>query len=109
MGPLDYNADDATYRRWMVDSQRKNNSLMKRILKAITRGCMGAPSIAEPRQDQPAPRRHRPGKSQQELQRVTKRLHGLLHAKGTGGPRASPRAMILTRQSPSSISIVLSV
>ncbi|KAF3560483.1 hypothetical protein F2Q69_00013285 [Brassica cretica] len=35
LGPLDDNAEDATYRRWMVDSQRKNNSLMKRILKAI--------------------------------------------------------------------------
>ncbi|KAF3527174.1 hypothetical protein F2Q69_00047633 [Brassica cretica] len=46
----------------MVDSQRKNNNLMKRILKAITGGCMGALSIAEPRQDQPTPRSHRPGK-----------------------------------------------
>ncbi|KAF2533612.1 hypothetical protein F2Q70_00029293 [Brassica cretica] len=49
LAPLDDNSDDATYRRWMVDSQRKNNSLMKRILKAITGGCMGAPSTAEPR------------------------------------------------------------
>ncbi|KAF2587384.1 hypothetical protein F2Q70_00035801 [Brassica cretica] len=39
LGPLDEDADDATYRRWMVDFQRKNNSLMKRILKAITGGC----------------------------------------------------------------------
>ncbi|XP_013632520.1 PREDICTED: uncharacterized protein LOC106337984 [Brassica oleracea var. oleracea] len=44
------------------DSQRKNNSLMKRILKAITGGCMGAPSTHEPRQDQTTPRSHRPGK-----------------------------------------------
>ncbi|KAF3595035.1 hypothetical protein DY000_02020730 [Brassica cretica] len=35
---------------------------MKRILKAITGGCMGAPSIAEPRQDQPTSHSHRPGK-----------------------------------------------
>ncbi|KAF3594718.1 hypothetical protein DY000_02023687 [Brassica cretica] len=40
---------------------------------------------------------------------VTKRLHGPLLAEGTGVPLASPRAMILTRQSPSSISIVISV
>ncbi|KAF2576639.1 hypothetical protein F2Q70_00003642 [Brassica cretica] len=62
LGPLDDNADDATYHRWMVESQRKNNSLMKRILKAISGGCMGAPSTYEPRQDQPTPRSHRPGK-----------------------------------------------
>ena len=62
LGPLDDNADDATYRRWLVDSQRKNNSLMKRILKAITGGCLGAPSTAAPRQEQPTPRSHRPGK-----------------------------------------------
>ncbi|KAF3560485.1 hypothetical protein F2Q69_00013286 [Brassica cretica] len=49
------------------------------------------------------------GRSQQELQGVIKRVHGLLHAKGTGVPQASPREMILTRQSPSSISIVISV
>ncbi|KAF2574029.1 hypothetical protein F2Q70_00003250 [Brassica cretica] len=40
-GPLDDDVDDATYRCWMVDSQRKNNSLMKRILKAITGGYFG--------------------------------------------------------------------
>ncbi|KAF3535803.1 hypothetical protein F2Q69_00019338 [Brassica cretica] len=39
LGPLDNDADKAAYHRWMVDSQRKNNSLMKRILKAITGGC----------------------------------------------------------------------
>ncbi|WZZ43365.1 hypothetical protein YC2023_039624 [Brassica napus] len=62
LGPLDDDADDAAYHRWMVDSQRKNNSLMKRILKAITGGCMGAPSTAEPRQDQPTPSNCHPGK-----------------------------------------------
>ncbi|KAF3484895.1 hypothetical protein F2Q69_00055900 [Brassica cretica] len=54
--------DDAAYRCWMVDSQCKNNSPMKMILKAITGGCMGAPSTAEPRQDQPTPSNRRPGK-----------------------------------------------
>ncbi|KAF2585458.1 hypothetical protein F2Q70_00035692 [Brassica cretica] len=62
LGPLDDDADDAAYHRWMVDSQRKNNSLKKRILKAITGGCMGAPSTAEPRQDQPTPSNRHPGK-----------------------------------------------
>ncbi|KAL0734026.1 hypothetical protein Bca4012_010236 [Brassica carinata] len=32
--------DDHAYRRWMVDSQKKNNSLLKRILKGITGGCI---------------------------------------------------------------------
>ncbi|CAN7089687.1 unnamed protein product [Brassica rapa subsp. narinosa] len=32
--------DDHAYRRWMVDSQKKNNSLMKRILRALTGGCI---------------------------------------------------------------------
>ena len=63
-GPLDDDADDAAYRRWMVDSQRKNNSLMKRILKAITGGCMGAPSTAEPCQDPLTPSNRLPGKEQ---------------------------------------------
>ncbi|KAF2545520.1 hypothetical protein F2Q70_00021302 [Brassica cretica] len=62
LGPLDDDADDASYRRWMVDSQRKNNSLMKRILKAITGGCLGTPSTAEPRREKPTPSSHRPGK-----------------------------------------------
>ncbi|KAF2545522.1 hypothetical protein F2Q70_00021304 [Brassica cretica] len=62
LGPLDDDADDADYRRWMVDSQCKNNSLMKRILKAITGGCLGTPSTAEPRREQPTPSSHRPGK-----------------------------------------------
>ncbi|KAF2541010.1 hypothetical protein F2Q68_00031800 [Brassica cretica] len=30
--------DDQAYRRWMVDSQRKNNSLMRRILHLVTGG-----------------------------------------------------------------------
>ncbi|KAF2578181.1 hypothetical protein F2Q68_00003318 [Brassica cretica] len=51
LGPLDDDADKAAYRRWMVDSQWKNSSLMKRILKAITGGCFGGqepqPAAAE--------------------------------------------------------------
>ena len=41
LGPLDDDADDVTYLRWIVDFQRKNNSLMKGILKAIMGGCFG--------------------------------------------------------------------
>ncbi|KAL0815257.1 hypothetical protein Bca101_071701 [Brassica carinata] len=62
LGPLDDDTDYAAYRCWMVDSQHKNNSLMKRILKAITGGCLGAPSTTKPRQDQPTPSNRRPGK-----------------------------------------------
>ncbi|KAF2556890.1 hypothetical protein F2Q68_00014238 [Brassica cretica] len=62
LGPLDDDADDAASRRWMADSQRTNNSLVKRILKAITGGCLGTPSTAEPRREQPTPSCHRPGK-----------------------------------------------
>ena len=69
LGPLDDNADDTAYRRWMVDSLRKNNSLLKRILKTINGGCMGAPSTAEPRQDQPTLRSHRPGKEPERTAR----------------------------------------
>ncbi|KAL0704075.1 hypothetical protein Bca4012_070500 [Brassica carinata] len=58
LGPLDDDVDDATYRRWMVDSQRKNNGLMK----AINGGCLGTRSTAEPRQEQPTPSSHRLGK-----------------------------------------------
>ncbi|KAF3597908.1 hypothetical protein DY000_02021355 [Brassica cretica] len=62
LGPLDDDNDDATYRCWMVDSQRKNNGLMKRIPKAITRGCLGTPSTTEPHREQPTPSSHQPGK-----------------------------------------------
>ncbi|KAF2567120.1 hypothetical protein F2Q68_00025953 [Brassica cretica] len=70
LGPLDDDADDATYCRWMVDSQRKNNGLTKRILKAITGGCLGTPSTAEPRREQPTPSSHRPGKEPTGTARV---------------------------------------
>ncbi|KAF2553536.1 hypothetical protein F2Q68_00035216 [Brassica cretica] len=62
LGPLDDDADEAAYRRWMVDSQRRNNSLMKRNLKAITGLCFGGqepqPSAAEETPQQS----HRPDK-----------------------------------------------
>lgn len=48
--------DDHAYRRWMVESQKKNNSLMKRILRAITGGCIGAQEERTPQ------RTRRPGK-----------------------------------------------
>ena len=41
LGPLYDDAYDATYCLWMVDSQQKSNSLMKRILKAIMGDCFG--------------------------------------------------------------------
>uniref|UniRef100_A0A0D3AQ08 Uncharacterized protein n=1 Tax=Brassica oleracea var. oleracea TaxID=109376 RepID=A0A0D3AQ08_BRAOL len=47
-------------------------------------------------------------RSRQELQGEEKRLHGPLRAEGTCVLLATPRAMILTRQSPSSIFIVIS-
>ncbi|KAF2532306.1 hypothetical protein F2Q70_00032010 [Brassica cretica] len=62
LDPLDDDADDAAYCRWMVDSQRKNKGLMKRILKAITGGCLGTPSTIEPRREQPTTSGHRPVK-----------------------------------------------
>src|SRR5690606_5894211 len=59
----DYNLEDLTdvtddhaYRRWMVDSQKKNNSLLRRILKGITGGCIGNQG------HQPRQRARRPGK-----------------------------------------------
>ncbi|KAF3529866.1 hypothetical protein DY000_02041171 [Brassica cretica] len=39
LSTLDDDADDATYHRWMVDSQCKNDRLMKRILRTIIGGC----------------------------------------------------------------------
>ncbi|KAF3526564.1 hypothetical protein F2Q69_00049246 [Brassica cretica] len=41
LGELADVTDDQAYRRWMVDSQRKNNSLMRRILHLVTGGCIG--------------------------------------------------------------------
>ncbi|KAF3510186.1 hypothetical protein F2Q69_00007270 [Brassica cretica] len=41
LGELADVTDDQAYRRWMVDSQRKNNSLMQRILHLVTGGFIG--------------------------------------------------------------------
>ena len=62
LGPLDDDADDATYRRWMVDSQRKKNSLMKRILRAITGGCFSGQEARTSAQENTPQQSHRPGK-----------------------------------------------
>ena len=35
LGPFEEDLDAETYRRWMIDFQRKNNSLMKRILRVF--------------------------------------------------------------------------
>ncbi|KAF2572326.1 hypothetical protein F2Q70_00004577 [Brassica cretica] len=46
----------------MVDSQRKNNSLMKRILKAITGGCFGGQEPRPSAAEQTPQQSHRAGK-----------------------------------------------
>ncbi|KAG5382730.1 hypothetical protein IGI04_034200 [Brassica rapa subsp. trilocularis] len=61
LGELADVTDDHAYRRWMVDSQRKNNSLMRRILHLITGGCIGGSDQRQSTTDRP-PRSHRPGK-----------------------------------------------
>ena len=63
LGPHDDDVDDATYRCWMVDSQRKNDSLMKRILKVITCGCFGGQEGRTSAQEQTPQQSHRPGKA----------------------------------------------
>ncbi|KAF3550870.1 hypothetical protein DY000_02006847 [Brassica cretica] len=62
VGPLDDDADDATYCRWMVNSQRKNNSLMKRILRAITGGCFSGQEGRTSAQEHTPQLSHHPGK-----------------------------------------------
>uniref|UniRef100_A0A0D3ADN8 Arabidopsis retrotransposon Orf1 C-terminal domain-containing protein n=1 Tax=Brassica oleracea var. oleracea TaxID=109376 RepID=A0A0D3ADN8_BRAOL len=62
LGELADVTDDQAYRRWMVDSQRKNNSLMRRILHLITGGCIGRSNQRQPPAEQ-TPRSHRPGKA----------------------------------------------
>ncbi|KAL0730034.1 hypothetical protein Bca4012_026127 [Brassica carinata] len=46
----------------MIDSQRKNNSLLKRILKTITGGCFKGQQEREDEQEQSQRTGHRPGK-----------------------------------------------
>ena len=62
LGPVDDDADDVTYRRWMVDYQRKNNSLMKRILRAITGGCFSGQEGRTSAQEHTPQQSDRPGK-----------------------------------------------
>ncbi|KAF2542995.1 hypothetical protein F2Q68_00031393 [Brassica cretica] len=62
VGPLDDDADDATYCRWMVNSQRNNNSLMKRILRAITGGCFSGQEGRTSAQEHTPQLSHHPGK-----------------------------------------------
>ncbi|KAF3573615.1 hypothetical protein F2Q69_00058452 [Brassica cretica] len=61
LGELADVTDDQAYRHWMVNSQRKNNSLMRRILHLITGGCIGGSNQRQPPAEQ-IPRSHRPGK-----------------------------------------------
>ncbi|KAF3550139.1 hypothetical protein DY000_02008258 [Brassica cretica] len=57
LGLTEYDADADTYRRWMIDSQHKNNSLMKRILRAITGGCFQSHTSAGEQAHTPQPSR----------------------------------------------------
>lgn len=43
LGPISDEADAETYRRWMIDVQRMNNRLMKRILYVVTGGSFQDP------------------------------------------------------------------
>ncbi|KAF3500326.1 hypothetical protein F2Q69_00042653 [Brassica cretica] len=61
LGELADVTDDQAYRRWMVDSQRKNNSLMRRILHLVTGGCIGGSNQRQSPAAQ-TPRPHCPGK-----------------------------------------------
>ncbi|KAF2553552.1 hypothetical protein F2Q68_00034240 [Brassica cretica] len=66
--------DDQAYRRWMVDLQRKNNSLMRRILHLITGGCIGGSNQRQPPAEQ-TPRSHRPGKAPMGTGTSTEEVH----------------------------------
>uniref|UniRef100_A0A1J3DBX3 Arabidopsis retrotransposon Orf1 C-terminal domain-containing protein n=1 Tax=Noccaea caerulescens TaxID=107243 RepID=A0A1J3DBX3_NOCCA len=44
--PISDEYDIAEYRRWMVASQKKNNSLMQRILQMLARGCSSTTTAA---------------------------------------------------------------
>ncbi|KAF3604295.1 hypothetical protein F2Q69_00038390 [Brassica cretica] len=58
----------------MVDSQRKNNSLMRRILHLITGGCIGGSNQRQPPAEQ-TPRSHRPGKAPMGTGTSTEEVH----------------------------------
>ncbi|KAF2542214.1 hypothetical protein F2Q68_00031797 [Brassica cretica] len=66
--------DDQAYRLWMVDSQRKNNSLMRRILHLVTGGCIGGSNQRQSPAEQ-TPRTHRPGKVPMGTGTLTEEVH----------------------------------
>ncbi|KAL0681641.1 hypothetical protein Bca4012_048488 [Brassica carinata] len=74
LGELADVADDQAYRRWMVDSQRKNNSLMNRILHLVTGGCLGEDTQRQSPVEQ-TPRSHRPGKEPMGTTPSTAQVH----------------------------------
>ncbi|KAF3563976.1 hypothetical protein DY000_02014873 [Brassica cretica] len=86
LGPLDDDADAATYRRLMVDSQRKNNSLMKRSARrsrevvSVVRS-PGHPGMSRLRSNHIARAKNRLELPWQE------RIY-----RGTGGQLVAPRA-----------------
>uniref|UniRef100_M4FIM0 Uncharacterized protein n=1 Tax=Brassica campestris TaxID=3711 RepID=M4FIM0_BRACM len=61
LGELADVTDDQAYRRWMVDSQRKNNSFMRRILHLVTGGFIRGSAQRQSATER-TPRSHRPGK-----------------------------------------------
>ena len=101
LGPLDDDADDATYCRWMVNSQRKNNSLMKRILRAITGGCFSGQEGRTSAQEHTPQLSHNPGKEPVGSSAAGERL--------PRNRRVAPRAGSQTDPAPSSYLIVLSI
>ncbi|KAF3573614.1 hypothetical protein F2Q69_00058453 [Brassica cretica] len=74
LGELADVTDDQAYRRWMVDSQRKNNNLMRRIPHLITGGCIGGSNQRQPPAEQ-TPRSHRPGKAPMGTCTSTEEVH----------------------------------
>ncbi|KAF3507548.1 hypothetical protein F2Q69_00005746 [Brassica cretica] len=66
--------DDQAYRRWMVNSQQKNNSLMRRILHLVTGGCIGGSNQRQSPADQ-TPRSHRLGKAPMGACPSTEEVH----------------------------------
>ncbi|KAG5397532.1 hypothetical protein IGI04_019346 [Brassica rapa subsp. trilocularis] len=74
LGELADVTNDQAYRRWMVDSQPKNNSLMRRILHLVTGGCIGGSNQRQSPAEQ-TPRSHRPGKAPMGTGPSTEEVH----------------------------------
>ncbi|KAF3533000.1 hypothetical protein DY000_02039941 [Brassica cretica] len=56
LGPIEDDADAETYRRWMIDTQQKNNSLTKKILRVIIGSCfLGQTTGATEQEHTPQP------------------------------------------------------